>query len=95
MSGPNKRQKTYNYKSSWPLSKSENATTASFKIAHLLVKKKKPLQDVELLKEAFLAGAERLFEGFYKKPEIISAIQELQLSDSTVLRRIEEIADDM
>ncbi|KAG8236786.1 hypothetical protein J437_LFUL018217, partial [Ladona fulva] len=78
-----------------PVSKSKNATTASFKIAHLLSKEKKPLQDVELLKEAFLAGAERLFEGFYKKPEIISAIQELQLTDNTVLRRIEAIADDM
>ncbi|KAG8229224.1 hypothetical protein J437_LFUL008861 [Ladona fulva] len=31
----------------------------------------------------------------FKTREIISAIQELQLSDSTVLRRIEAIADDM
>ncbi|KAG8226728.1 hypothetical protein J437_LFUL004378 [Ladona fulva] len=78
-----------------PLLKSKNATTALFKNAHLLVKKKKPFQDGELLKEAFLAGAESLFEGFSNKQEIISAIQELQLSDSTVSRRIEAIADDM
>ncbi|KAG8224218.1 hypothetical protein J437_LFUL002674 [Ladona fulva] len=78
-----------------PISKSKNATTASFKIADLLAKKKKPFQDGELLKEAFLACAESLFGGFPNKPEIISAIQELQLSDSTVLRRIEAIADDM
>ncbi|KAG8234997.1 hypothetical protein J437_LFUL013877 [Ladona fulva] len=57
--------------------------------------KTKPFQDRELLKEAFLAGAESLFEGFSNKREIISVIQELQLSDSTVLRRIEAIADDM
>ncbi|KAG8234407.1 hypothetical protein J437_LFUL012792 [Ladona fulva] len=78
-----------------PLSKSRNATTASFKIAYLLAKKKKPFQDGELLKEAFLACAESLFRGFSNKREIISAIQELQLSDSIVLRRIEAIADDM
>ncbi|KAG8222197.1 hypothetical protein J437_LFUL001289, partial [Ladona fulva] len=75
-----------------PISKSKNATTASFKIAHLLAKKKKPFQGGELLKEAFLACAESLFGGLFLE---LAAIQELQLSDSTVLRRIEAIADDM
>ncbi|KAG8231732.1 hypothetical protein J437_LFUL012039 [Ladona fulva] len=60
-----------------PLSKSKNATTASFKIDHLLARKNKTFQDGESLKEAFLAGAESLFEGFSDKREIISAIQEL------------------
>ncbi|KAG8236400.1 hypothetical protein J437_LFUL014921 [Ladona fulva] len=79
-----------------PISKSKNATTASFKIAHLLAKKIKPFQDGELLScSSFLAGAESFFEGFFNKRESISAIQELQLSDSTVLRRIDAIGNDM
>ncbi|XP_035212747.1 zinc finger BED domain-containing protein 5-like [Stegodyphus dumicola] len=78
-----------------PVSKSKNATTNSFKIPQLLEKKEKPFQDDELLKEAFLTGAESLFDEFSNKSKIINAIQDLQLSDSTVLRRIEATADDM
>src|SRR5277367_1365280 len=50
-----------------PSQKSKNATTASFKIAHFLAKKKKPFIDGELFKEAFLAGSDSLFEGFSNK----------------------------
>lgn len=75
--------------------KSEKATIASFKISHMLAKKKKPFQDGELLKEAFLTGADCLFEGFSNKREIMSAIQDLQLSNNTVTRRIHAISTDL
>jgi hypothetical protein len=41
-----------------PVVKCKYATIASFKIAHLLAKKKKLFQDGELLKEAILIGAD-------------------------------------
>jgi hypothetical protein len=41
-----------------PVVKCKYATIASFKIAHLLAKKKKLFQDDELLKEAILTGAD-------------------------------------
>ncbi|XP_023232148.1 zinc finger BED domain-containing protein 5-like [Centruroides sculpturatus] len=78
-----------------PALRSKNATIASLKISHILAKKKKPFQDGELLKEAFLTGADCLFEGFSNKREIMSAIQDLQLSDNTVTRRIQAISKDM
>lgn len=68
--------------------KSKNATIASLKISHMLAKKKKPFQGGHLLKETFLTGADCLFEGFSNKRETISAIQDLQLSNNTVARRI-------
>lgn len=75
--------------------KSKRATIASFKISHILAKKKKPFQDAELLKEAFLTGADCLFEGFSNKHEIMTAIQDLQLSNNTVTRRIHAISTDL
>ncbi|KAG8233889.1 hypothetical protein J437_LFUL005216 [Ladona fulva] len=78
-----------------PAVKSKKATVASLNICHMLAKKKKPFQDGELLKEAFLTGADCLFEGFFNKREILSAIQDLQLSDNTVTRRIHDISKDM
>ncbi|XP_023225070.1 zinc finger BED domain-containing protein 5-like [Centruroides sculpturatus] len=78
-----------------PALRSKNATIASLKISHILAKKKKPFQDGELLKEAFLTGADCLFEGFSNKCEIMSAIQDLQLSDNTITRRIQAISKDM
>ncbi len=78
-----------------PLLKSKNATISSLKISHILAKKKKPFKGGELLKEAFITGADCLFEGFSNKREIMSAIQYLQLSDITVTRRIQAISKDM
>jgi hypothetical protein len=74
---------------------SKQATIASFKIVHLLVKNKKPFIDAELFKEAFLVGADSLFEGYVNKKEVISAISNLQLSARTVARRLEEMGTDM
>lgn len=74
---------------------SKNATIASTKISHMLAMKKKPFQDGELIKEAFVIAAESLFKGFSNKSEIMSAIQSLQLSNNTITRRIHEISADI
>lgn len=74
---------------------SKKATIASFKISHMLAKKKKPFIDGELFKELFLTGADCLFDGFSNKREIVSAIQDLQLSNNTVTRRIHAISTDI
>lgn len=60
----------------------------------MLTKQKKPFQDGELLNEAFLTGTDCLFERFSNKHEIVSAIQDIQLSDNTVTRRIHAISTD-
>ncbi|ETE64107.1 hypothetical protein L345_10125, partial [Ophiophagus hannah] len=66
-----------------PVVHSKNTTIASFKIASLLVKRNKPFEDGELLKEVFLTAADSIFEGFSNKKEILTAIQKLQLSGNT------------
>ena len=61
----------------------------------MLAQKKKPFIDGELFQELFLTGADCLFDGFSKKREIVSAIQDLQLSNNTVTRRIHAISTDI
>ena len=61
----------------------------------MLAKKKKPFIDGELLKELFLTGADCLFDGFSNKRKIVAVIQDLQLSDDTVTRRIHGISRDI
>jgi hypothetical protein len=75
--------------------KSKSATIASIKNPNLLTKKEKSLQGDELLKEAFLTGANCFFEVFSNKCEIMSAVQDLQSSDNTVTRMIQVILSGM
>ncbi|XP_062998575.1 general transcription factor II-I repeat domain-containing protein 2-like [Elgaria multicarinata webbii] len=78
-----------------PVVQSKNTTIASFKIASLLVKRNKPFEDGELLKEVFLTASDAIFEGFSNKKEIIAAIQKLQMSGNTITRRIQSISSDL
>jgi hypothetical protein len=78
-----------------PISQSRKATSASFKIAHLLAKKMKPFVEGEIIKEAMLLSAETLFDDYKNKIEIITAINAMQLSARTVTRRIEMMATDI
>ena len=76
-------------------SKSKAATIASFRVSRVLSKHKKPFQDGEIFKEAFLEAADSLFENFKNKSEIMSAIKEVQLSRNTVMRRCEFMAENL
>ncbi len=56
---------------------------------------KKTFSDSEIVKDCFLASAEILFAEFDNKNAIIKQIKGLQLSDSTIMRRIENIGKDV
>ncbi|XP_008185363.1 SCAN domain-containing protein 3-like [Acyrthosiphon pisum] len=70
----------------------QNVTIASFKVAYLLAKKRKPFSDGELIKEAFKEASDSLFTDFKNKSEILGAISSIQLSSNTVMRRIGAIS---
>ena len=74
---------------------SETATAASFKASFFLAKKGKAFSEGELLKECFLEISDSLFQNFRSKNEIKSAIEELQMSRNTVMRRIEKMSENV
>jgi len=78
-----------------PILKSQAVTTASFKVSYLLAKKCKPFSDGEFVKEMFLEISDSLFNDFKNKSEITAAIQDLQLSRNTVMRRIEKMGGNL
>uniref|UniRef100_H3AYD9 Uncharacterized protein n=1 Tax=Latimeria chalumnae TaxID=7897 RepID=H3AYD9_LATCH len=70
-------------------------TEASFEITWILACHKKAFTDAEIVKECFLASAEILYADFNNKNAILKQIKGLQLSDTTVMRRVEEIGKDI
>ncbi|KAK0138833.1 General transcription factor II-I repeat domain-containing protein 2 [Merluccius polli] len=68
-----------------------NSKTSS----RVLAKRKKPFMDGEIVKEAFLEAADVLFADFKNRKEIVSAIQDMQLSRNSVTRRCEGMAEDV
>jgi hypothetical protein len=58
----------------------------------MLAKKKTYFIDGGLMKEQFFTDVDCLFDGSFSKREIVSAIQDLQLSNNTVIRRIPVIS---
>lgn len=72
-----------------PQEQSKAATEASFQVCYRIAKKCKPFSDGEYIKEIFEEIADSLFVNFKNKKEIKKAIQDLQLSRNTVMRRIE------
>ncbi|XP_050508081.1 protein ZBED8-like [Diabrotica virgifera virgifera] len=78
-----------------PVKQSVAATIASFKISYILAQHKKPFEDGEVVKEAFIEAASVLFEDFKNKTDIMSAIKQVQLSRPTVTRRIEIMCKDL
>ncbi|KAK9977291.1 hypothetical protein ABG768_019112 [Culter alburnus] len=73
----------------------DNITEASFRVAWNIAKAKRPATEGEFLKDTFMDCAESLFSEFKNKDDIIRQISKLQLSDSTVTRRVELISDDL
>ncbi|KAK9702553.1 hypothetical protein QE152_g29870 [Popillia japonica] len=60
--------------------KSKAATLASFAVTEILIKRKKPFEDGEMIKEAMQRAGEILFNDFKNKKEMISAINAISLS---------------
>ena len=77
-----------------PTKRANAATEASFKVAHILAKHKKPFTDGVLVKEAMAAVAESLFGDHKSKAEILSAIGDVQLGANTVARRVTALSED-
>lgn len=76
-------------------SKSKAATIASLRVSHILAKNKKPFSDGAIYKKAFIEAADSLFSDFKNKSEIISSINEMQLSRNTIAKRVDEISSDL
>lgn len=74
------------------LSQDSVVTKASYEICYTLGKHMKPFTDAEIVKECFVSAADILFDKFSNKKQILSEIKKLQLSDSTCVRRIEDIS---
>lgn len=77
------------------LDKSKAATEASFRVSKVIAQHRKPYEDGELIKVAFLEAADTLFDNFKNKAEIMSAIKSVQLSANTVMRRVEAMSSDV
>ncbi|GFX85520.1 DUF4371 domain-containing protein [Trichonephila clavipes] len=67
----------------------------AFKITEVLIKRKKPFEDGELIKEALCKAGEVLFHGFKNKSEIISSINNISLSRYSVMRRTEAMNNNL
>lgn len=77
------------------VSENKLITKASYEVAEILARKMKPFTDAEIFKECFLVVCDTLFSKFPNAKQIKSDIQKLQLSDSTCVRRVNEISVDM
>ena len=74
---------------------SDRVTEASFKVAWNVARSKRPFTEGELMKTCWLDASESLFADFKNKDAIIKQIGKLQLSDSTLCRRVEDISDNL
>ena len=77
------------------IDKNKAATEASYRVSQIITQKKKPYEDGEIIKQAFLEAADSLFANFRNKDEIVSAIKSMQLSANTVMRRVEVMSNDI
>jgi hypothetical protein len=66
-----------------------------YKITEILAKKKKkkPIEDGNVIKECLIVTGNSLFNEFKNKTEICDAVKEVQLSRSTITRRVENMSD--
>jgi hypothetical protein len=76
-----------------PVNKAKAAIITSYKITEILAKKK-PFEDGNMIKECLVVAGNSLCNEFKNKTEICNAIKEVQLSQSTVTRRVEYMSDD-
>lgn len=65
-----------------------STTEASFKVAHILRKHKKPFTSGGIVKEFSAVVAETFFKELKSKIEVMSAIANMQLGVNTVARRV-------
>jgi hypothetical protein len=66
-----------------------NIAIVSYKICHVLAKRKTPFSDGEVVTEAMISAGEPLFDGHKDKSALMSSIKGLQLAHQTVAKRVE------
>ena len=78
-----------------PMKKSQNATEASFRAAHFLIKNKKTFSDGEVFKETMMLVVNTLIKDKKHGPEVISALSDVQLGASTMARRVSSLSENV
>jgi len=73
----------------------DSVTEASFKIVLNIAKANKPATEEEFLKTTFVDCANSHFSDFKNMDDTIKKILKLQVSDSSVIRRVEVISDNI
>uniref|UniRef100_A0A3Q4GBG0 HAT C-terminal dimerisation domain-containing protein n=1 Tax=Neolamprologus brichardi TaxID=32507 RepID=A0A3Q4GBG0_NEOBR len=73
----------------------ERAAAASLRVCWILAKKKRPFTDSETVKECMLAVVDEVINDEKIKVSVTSAIENVPLSDSSNIRRIEVLASDV
>lgn len=73
--------------------KNKLATKASHEVTHMLAKRMKPYSNAELLKNCMETVANTLYCNFYNFKEIRDQISNLQISDTTCVRRIDHLGN--
>lgn len=71
------------------MEKADAANIASLKVAHVLMKHKRPFDEGPVVKEASLAAGESLFSNMKNKNEILELIRDMPLSRPRVTRKVE------
>ncbi|GFT15669.1 SCAN domain-containing protein 3 [Trichonephila clavipes] len=77
------------------VSKNCHTSAASYSAANAIARHRKPFQEGEFLKEAWLACAPSLFDDFDNKDKIIQRIKHIPLSRNTTKDRILKLAENV
>lgn len=73
----------------------ERAMSASLRVAWTLTRKKRPFTEAETVRECMLAVIDEVLTDEKMKETVISAVKKVPLSDTTTLRRVELLAEDV
>lgn len=77
------------------VTKNELTTKASYLVTEILAKKMKPFTDAEIVKDCIVAVCNTLFSNLPNSKQIMSEVTKLQLSDSTCVRRCEDMSSNI
>lgn len=74
------------------MNKNELTTKASYQVTEILAQKMKPFSDAEIVKECVVTICKTLFSHLSNGKQILDEVSKLQLSDSTCMRRSQDLA---
>lgn len=74
------------------MNKNELATKTSYQVTEILAQKMKPFSDAEIVIEYIVTDCKTLFSHLPNSKQILDEVSKLQLSDSTCMRRSQDLA---